>query len=192
MRVLVACEFSGRVRDAFCRRGHDAWSCDLVPSELPGQHIIADVRTLLSPVWDLLIAFPPCTFLSDAANGARQNPGRTQLTIQALALFADLFWSPIARVCVENPKGTANTMFVKPSQRIDPFMFGDPERKRNFLWLRGLPPLMHRGGVIGPPAPLHVTPSNGKRRYLCDARHAGRHRSRTFPGIALAMAEQWG
>jgi hypothetical protein len=192
MKVLIACEFSGRVRDAFAARGQDSWSCDLLPSETPGQHIQGDVLRILGDHWDLMIAFPPCQYLSVAGNRANYDPVRRLHSIKALAFLATLYWSEIPRVAVENPMGLANTMFKKPSQRIEPYQFGDYERKRTFLWLRRLPPLTPTAAIVPPPAPRHVTQGTGKRWYWTNGGSPGKRRSRTFPGIARAMAEQWG
>lgn len=192
MRVLVACEFSGRVRDAFTARGHDAWSCDLLPSETPGQHIQGDVLRILKDGWDLMVAHPPCQYLSCAGNRANEDPIRRQYTIAALDFFARLYWSAVPKVAVENPQGVVSTMFRPATQRIDPYLFGDYERKRTFLWLRGLPPLYPTQPILAPPSPRHITPSTGKRLYWTNGGAPGKRRSRTFPGIARAMAEQWG
>jgi hypothetical protein len=201
MRVLVACEFSGVVREAFAARGHDAWSCDLLPSELPGQHYQCDVRDVLGLGWDLMIAHPPCTYLSRAANRVWNTPGRAELREEALEFFVSLYNAPIARIAVENPVGFPNSAFRKPDQIIEPFYFGDPDRKRTCLWLKNLHPLIHWSSdtLFGkrtwcdPPSPAWVS-LDGKRRMYFTAFNAGnwKERSRTFPGIAAAMAAQWG
>ena len=143
MRVLVACEFSGIVRDAFTKRGHDAWSCDLLPTERPGQHIQGDVLQHLTDGWDMMIAHPPCTYLSYAATSSWNNPGRVYKRLDALMFFARLWESDIEKICIENPKGCASPTVAKYSQVIQPFYFGDCEYKTTWLWLKNLTPLVH-------------------------------------------------
>ena len=205
MKVLVACEESGRVRDAFIRRGHDAMSCDIVPSRSDGPHYEGDVRDILSDGWDLLIAFPPCTYLADIGNRWIQKEyhghvGRRQDMRKSLSLFRALYDAPIPRVCIENPqmhKLAYETFGIKPSQIIQPWQFRDPYTKRTCLWLRGLPrlhPTMmfkpHTTPWVGGGGPRGRRGSQGTDR-LAIAKTA-RHRSETFPGIARAMADQWG
>ena len=191
LRVLIACEFSGIVREAFKARGHDAWSCDLLPTEIPGQHIQDDVLKYLDEGWDLMIAHPPCTYLSYAGKGHWDDPGRAELREAALDFFLRLYNAPIGYVCVENPRGYPLQAFRPADQRVEPFMFGSPERKRTYLWLRNLP-------LLNPTCPLwdYGTPkveASGKRRWFTDRGSSDSHyRSRTFPSIAKAMAEQWG
>lgn len=140
MRVLVACEFSGVVRDAFRALGHDAWSCDLLPCERdPAWHIQRDVLPLLAEGWDLMIAHPPCTYL--AVSGARWWKGREALQLEAIHFVEALYNAPIARVAIENPIGRLSTVFRKPDQIIQPWQFGHGETKATCLWLRNLPPL---------------------------------------------------
>ena len=183
MRVLVACEFSGVVRDAFTARGHDAMSCDLEPSDTEGQHYQGDVRDVIHAGWDLMIAHPPCTHLS--VSGARwftekKRDGRQQA---ALSFFGLLLNAPIPRVCVENPVSVVSTVFGKPTQIVQPWQFGHGETKATCLWLRGLSPLAPTNVVEGREARIHRMPPSEDR---------GRLRSMTYPGIAAAMAEQWG
>jgi hypothetical protein len=194
MRVLVACEFSGVVRDAFVARGHDAVSCDLLPSERPGPHIVGDVRNILHQGWDLMIAHPPCTFppvarsISTSAAAGRTAPmataGPTSGTPRVLsghARGAD----PAHRV--ENPimLGHVRRLFdiPTPSQTIQPWQHGHPETKATCLWLKGLPRLRPTKIVDGREARVHREPL-GPERW--------RNRSRTYPGVAAAMAKQWG
>lgn len=180
MRVLVACEFSGTVRDAFIRAGHDATSCDLIPSETPGPHAVCDARVMFAEKWDLVIAHPPCTYL--AASGARWWKGRE--AEQAAALdFAEACYRSCERVAVENPVGALKRRLGPATQWIQPWQFGHGETKRTGLWLRGLPPLQPSLVVDGRAARVHRE-SPGPERW--------KNRSRTFPGIAAAMAEQWG
>lgn len=181
MRVLIACEFSGIVRDAFIAAGHDAVSCDLLPSERPGPHIQGDVLRVLADGWDLMIAHPPCTYL--ASSGARWWPGREELQREALAFVRRLMDAPIPHIAIENPVGAIGTHIRKADQIIQPFMFGDPYMKTTCLWLTGLPQLTPTNIVWG-------------REQKCWKESPGperaKNRSRTYPGIARAMAGQWG
>ena len=140
MRVLVACEFSGRVRDAFAKRGHYAMSCDLLPSETPGNHYQGDVFDVIGDGWDLMIGHPPCTYLSYAGIAHWNNPGRLEKRLDALQFFAALWSAPINRICLENPKGCASPTIAKYTQEIQPFYFGDRDFKTTWLWLKNLPP----------------------------------------------------
>lgn len=202
MRVLVACEFSGHVRDAFARRGHDAWSCDFLPSETPGNHYQGDVLQILNDGWDLMIAHPPCTYLSYAANHCWNSPGREELREDAMQFFMDMVNAPIEKICVENPVGYPNTVYRKPDQVIHPYYFGDPFLKKTCLWLKGLPKLWYwkSDDLFGKqtateyPKPIYATQrADGtvKLRHFSEAMHGSQIRSVTFPGIAEAMAEQW-
>ena len=192
MRVLVACEFSGIVRDAFKARGHDAWSCDLLPTERKGQHIQGDVLEILDDNWDMMIAHPPCTYLSNA--GARfmypkgiLNQGRLKLALKAKKLFVALFNAHINKICIENPVPTKIIGLPQYNQIIQPYYFGDMVQKKTCLWLKNLPKLTYDAP---PPKPQSTKiPGNwfnkgGKGRQ--------RKRAVTFQGIADAMAEQWG
>lgn len=183
IKVLIACEFSGVVRDAFLSRGHEAMSCDILPTEKPGPHYQGDVRDLLHYPWDLIIAHPPCTDL--AVSGARHFPekrldGRQQV---AAAFFMMLAQAPCPRVAVENPVSVMSRIFRKPDQIIQPWQFGHGETKATCLWLRGLPPLQPTEIVEGREPKMWRMPPGPDR---------GRERSRTYQGIANAMAEQWG
>lgn len=195
MRVLLACEFSGVTRSTFSERGHDAWSCDLLPSEKPGQHVQGDVSKLLKESWDLVIAHPPCQYLSYAGVAHWNKPGREENREAALKFFMSCVNANAPRVCVENPVGWPNVVFRKPDQIINPFQFGHPERKKTCLWLKGLP-LLSETEAVKPEEPAFRDATTGKRRYFTD-RHSNKigraySRSRTFQGIANAMAEQWG
>ena len=181
MRVLVACEFSGRVRDAFIAKGHDAVSCDLLDTESPGPHIKGDVIDYLDDGWELLIAFPPCTYLSKA--GSRMYPLRIKEQSIALGFVLDLMESGIPRVCVENPVGLISTHIRKPDQIVSPHMFGEPIRKDTCLWLTNLPKLVPTS-IVAPAGFVWVETINTKNR--------AHERSKTFLSIANAMAEQWG
>ena len=182
MRVLVACEFSGTVRDAFIRAGHDAMSCDLLPSETPGPHYRGDVRdVLLDDGWDLMVAHPPCTHL--AVSGARWFKDKVNEQAEALAFVRLLLDAPIPRIALENPVSIISSKIRKPDQTIQPWQFGHGETKATCLWLKGLPLLTPTNIVPGREARVHLMPP-GPNRW--------RERSRTFPGIAQAMADQWG
>ena len=184
MRVLVACEFSGRVRDAFMARGHDALSCDLLPTEAPGWHHQGDVRDLLESGWaDLMIAFPPCTYLSKA--GARWWPQRQAEQAEALEFVRLLMNAPIERIAIENPVGRISTAIRKPDQIIHPYWFGEPWSKGTCLWLKNLPPLKATNMV----EPTGYWVGGDRVKH---GEHRDPHmRSLTFVGIAEAMAEQW-
>jgi hypothetical protein len=206
MRMLAACESSGRVRDAFAARGWDAWSCDLEPSESPGQHIQGDIFKVFGwpgPHWDLIIGFPPCTELSLA--GARfwaqkRADGRQDA---AAAFFMEMYRAPARHVAVENPRGDMSRRFRPPDQIVEPWWFGDPYAKKTCLWTRDLPELradlpVDPLGRVATGGGSWRTDSAAKRtsmnRYEDSEgrKNRARVRSRTFPGFARAMAEQWG
>lgn len=220
MRVLVACEFSGVVRDAFRERGHDAWSCDLLPSENGGQHIQGDALDaikygMFDPMphnlgfrWDLMIAHPPCTYLTVTGNKwmkpefSTRFPYRHKQREDAATLFLAFMHAPIPKVAVENPVGIMSTRFRRPDQVIHPYHFGDSASKATCLWLRGLPklaicaPLYREPQIVGKGE--FVTFASGKRMakwYADAASHddttRASIRNKTFSGIAEAMAEQW-
>lgn len=211
--MLIACEFSGIVRDAFAARGHDAWSCDLEPTELPGNHVQGDVLDILDDGWDLMIAHPPCTYLTvtggrwfyhpeDRALPREQRrahplyPNRASDRDKAIQFFMALYHAPIKRVAIENPVGVMSTRFRKPDQIIRPCEFGEDSTKKTCLWTRGLRPLVPTKLI---PATTKVT-STGRRfdkwywdtSLISNLEERRRVRSRTFPGIAEAMAIQWG
>ena len=183
MRVLVACEFSGTVRDAFIASGHDAMSCDLLPTEKPGPHYLGDVRDVLYDGWDLMIAHPPCTHL--AVSGARHFAAKQASGVQAEALlFVRLLMSaPIPRICTENPISIISSRIRKPDQIIQPWQFGHGETKATCLWLLGVPQLVPTNIVDGRVPVVHRMPPSADR---------WKNRSRTYQGIADAMAAQWG
>ncbi len=180
MRVLVACEFSGIVRDAFKARGHDAWSCDILPTERPGQHIQADVRTILSDGWDLMIAHPPCTYL--AISGARWWKDRQVEQAAALDFVRLLLDAPIPHIALENPKSVIATRVRPADQIVQPWWFGHPETKGLCLWLKDLPRLLSTTVVAGRANNIANMHEHGDR---------ARNRSRTYLGFADAMARQW-
>lgn len=181
MRVLVACEFSGVVRDAFLAAGHDALSADFLPTEQEGPHVEGDVRLILNKGWDMMIAFPPCTYL--ARSGARWWGNRVREQQEAIQFVLTLAAADIPRIAIENPIGILSTVWRKPDQIIQPWMFGHGETKATCLWLKGLPLLKPTEIVEGRRARVHREPP-GKERWKA--------RSRTLTGVARAMAEQWG
>jgi site-specific DNA-cytosine methylase len=183
MKVLVACEYSGTVRDAFIERGHDAVSIDLLPTDKPGPHIVGDVRALDLSAFDLLIAFPPCTHL--AVSGARWFPakradGRQQAALDFVRFLMD---APVPHIAIENPVSIISSAIRKPDQTIQPWQFGHGEVKRTCLWLKNLPKLTPTDVVEGREPRIWKLPPSADRWKL---------RSQTYPGIAAAMADQWG
>ena len=180
MRVLVACEFSGIVRDAFVALGHSAWSCDLIASERPGRHLRCDIRDVLDSYWDLMIAHPPCTYL--ACSGARWWKGREREQAEALDFVRLLLAAPIDRIALENPPGAIGSHIRSADQYIQPWEHGHGETKRTGLWLKNLPLLRPSQIVPGRATHTHRESPSALR---------SRNRSRTFPGIARAMAAQW-
>ncbi len=198
MRVLIACEFSGVVRDAFDAKGHLAVSCDILPSEEPGIHYQGDVRDILDAGWDLMIAHPPCTYFAKAGmHYLRTRPGRKEKLKLAFDFWLELWNSPIPLKVFENPVGWLNTHWRKPTQIIQPYFFGDNARKETCLWLDGVSPLVPTNLL---PAPLpwgYVMRKSGQQKgkrynYYWRAGKTAHDRSQTFQGIADAMADQWG
>lgn len=180
-RVLVACEWSGRVRNALVDRGISAVSCDLRSSGLPGPHILGDVRDVLDQDWDLVIAFPPCTYL--AVSGARLWAEREAEQKEAIRFVQDIWNCPAPRVAIENPVGKLSTAWRKPDQIIQPWQFGHGETKATCLWLRGLPKLEPTNIVEGREARI---------LGMSNTRNRAKYRSLTYQGVADAMADQWG
>ena len=182
MKVLVACEFSGVVRDAFLDKGHIAYSCDLLPGEgkYKDYHYQYDVREVIFNGWDMMIAHPPCTHL--AVSGARWFKNKQQEQKEAIEFFMLLWRAPIKKICIENPIGIMSTRFSKPDQIIQPWQFGHGETKATCLWLKNLPKLEPTNIVEGREARIHKMPPSKDR---------GKIRSITYKGIADAMAEQW-
>jgi hypothetical protein len=181
MKVLVACEYSGIVRDAFIRHGHDAISCDLLPTERPGPHYEGDVRDILSDGWNLMIAHPPCTHL--AVSGARWFKEKQEEQKEALDFVRLLLDAPIEKIALENPISIISSRIRKPDQIVQPWQFGHGETKATCLWLKNLPKLVPSNIVEGREAKVHRMPP-GPNRW--------KERSRTYQGIADAMAKQWG
>lgn len=183
MRVLIACEYSGAVRDAFIRRGHDAMSCDLLPTDTPGPHYQGDVRDVLDYPWNLMIAHPPCTHI--AVSGARHFDGKRLKGRQqcSVSFFMSLARARIPRIAIENPVCIMSSLWRKPDQIIQPWQFGHGETKATCLWLKDLPPLVPTDVVEGREARIHNLPPTPDRWKI---------RSETYAGIAEAMAAQWG
>lgn len=196
MRVLVACEYSGRVRDAFRNKGHYALSCDFLPTDSPGEHYKGDVLDIIDQEWDLLIAFPPCTYLcSSGLHWNKRIPGRAEETEKALAFVKQLLDAPIDKIALENPVGCIGTRIRKSTQIIQPWQFGEDASKQTCLWLKNLEPLK-------PTEIIEPRLVKGKKRWgnqtdsgqnnLPPSKDRWKIRSLTYQGIADAMAEQWG
>ena len=192
MKVLVACEFSGVVRDAFIRGGHEAMSCDLLPTDVPGPHYKGDVMDIIGAGWDLMIAHPPCTYLSNA--GAKHlypkkvlNLDRFAKGLETKQFFMALYNAPISKICVENPIPSTIFELPKYNQVVQPYEFGHAFRKKTCLWLKGLPPLMA----------TMIVQNNESTKIAGNWFNKGgkdrqKNRAKTFEGIANAMADQWG
>lgn len=197
MKILVACEFSGAVRDAFAARGHDAWSCDLLPSLTSGNHIQGDVTELLKEesTWDLMVAHPPCTYLSNSGvRHLKGNPNRWANMMNGAYFFKSLLESNIPKICIENPimhKYAVEIIGRRQDQIIQPWMFGHPETKATCLWLKGLPKLKETNNVK---EHMMTLPKSERSRihYMSPSKDRGMRRSITYSGIAEAMASQWG
>ena len=190
MRVLVACEYSGVVRDAFAAKGHDAWSCDILDSESEGQHIRGDALEELHKGWDLMIAHPPCTHLS--VSGARWfTEGKKPMFLRenALDFVKKLMAAPIDRICIENPVSVISSHIREADQTINPYQFGHTEYKRTCLWLKNLPLLKETDNVLEETREL---PDKIANRIWWLGSGKGKERSKFYTGIASAMADQWG
>jgi hypothetical protein len=200
MKILVACEYSGIIRDAFIRKGHTAVSCDLLPSDSKlGEHYQGSVFDIIGMSWDMMIAFPPCTALTSAGRWKYKHmPAETE---QAVEFFKQLWYAPIEKICIENPTGIMSARLRKPTQILHPYYFGDPQMKRTCLWLKNLSRLnglrtvaenkeRYKPEPAFRDAPGGKTP--GKARYFVDTKSSGHHRAKTFPTVAAAMARQWG
>ncbi|MAL00785.1 MAG: hypothetical protein CL536_01345 [Alcaligenaceae bacterium] len=196
MRVLVACEYSGAVRDAFRAMGHFAMSCDLLPTDVPGPHYQGSVLDILDEDWDMLIAFPPCTYLcSSGLHWNKRRPERAQKTEDALDFVRQLLDAPIDRIALENPVGCISTRIRKFDQSIHPYQFGHDASKKTCLWLKGLPQLV-------PTEYVEPRIVDGRKRWanqtdsgqnrLGPSEDRWKIRSKTYQGIANAMAQQWG
>lgn len=193
LKVLIACEYSGTVRDAFIAKGHHAVSCDLLPTEKPGPHYLGSVLDILHRGWDMMIAHPPCTHLSKAGAWCWKHKANEQA--EAYQFVLQLWSSGIPMIALENPVGWLNTNWMRPTQIIHPFQFGDPWMKETCLWLKGLPQLRDTNRVE--PEGHWVKPGNKRPHRRFDHVPEGgngnaKDRSKTFQGIAEAMADQWG
>lgn len=192
MRILIACEFSGVVREAFRKKGHDSWSCDILPADDGSKyHIHDDLLNLYLDYrdWDMMIAHPPCTYISNMSNCRIKEPGRLQARKDGMDFFMRIAQSNIKKIAIENPRGLPEREYRKADQIIQPYHFGHPVSKQTCLWLKGLTLLTHTN-IIEPERKW-----DGKRwRTWVDTckSHTGKYRSITFQGIANAMAEQWG
>lgn len=198
MRILVACEYSGIVRDAFRARGHDAISCDLLPTERDGPHYQGDVFDIINDGFDLMVAHPPCTYLSvSGLHWNKRNPDRARRTEDGLLFVQALMDAPIEKICIENPVSCISTRIRRPDQIIQPYEFGHDASKKTCLWLKNLPPLSKDISLRVPGRMV-----NGKERWanqtdsgqnrLGPSEDRWKVRSETYSGIAKAMAEQWG
>ncbi len=201
MKILIACAFSGIVREEFAKRGHNAWSCDLLPTEISGKHYQGNVLDIINDGWDMMLAFPDCTYLTVTGNKwfkpefKHRFPNREHQRKEAVEFFLKLYNSKIPQIAIENPVGIMSTVFRKPNQYIHPYYFGDPHSKKTGLWLRELPLLIPTNIV----EPIMYTYKNGRKDPIWHVEtmklpkeERSKERSRLFPGIAKAMAEQWG
>jgi hypothetical protein len=201
LKLLCACEESQEDCIAFRAKGHEAYSCDIIPCSggHPEWHIQTDVRDILNQGWDMMIAHPPCTYLTYAGIKHWNNPGRATARHEAVKFFEELYMAPINKICIENPVGYMNTIFRKPDQIIHPYYFGEPVQKRTCLWLKGLPKLDYSKTIIPKPSPMYICQGEkckGKAinwvEGIRGVKDRSKARSKTFRSIAEAMASQWG
>lgn len=201
MKILVACEYSGVVRNAFTERGHDAWSCDLLPTESEGQHIQGNVIDILNDGWDLMVCHPPCTYFSRAGiQFLHKQEGRKEKLLESFEFVKQLWAAPIEKIALENPVGWLNTNWKRPTQILHPWYFGDGEMKETCLWLKNLGKLNGKLEVALNPSQFHPKPeksrvgSDGKMKskYFMSRMTNAKDRAKTFPGVAKAMADHWG
>lgn len=196
MKVLVACEYSGTVRDAFTAMGHDAWSCDILPTDAPGKHYQGSVTDILGDGWDMLIGHPPCTYMTNSGVAwLHKDPDRWAKLDDAAQFFLTLWNAPIPRIALENPVmhkyAKQRIGNIRQAQTVQPWMFGHMEQKATCLWLKGLPPLNPTKNVK---AEMMRLPVNERQRlhYLPPSPDRWKLRSKTYEGLAQAMADQWG
>jgi len=193
MRILIACEHTGIVRDAFIARGHDAVSCDLLPGESDGPHIVGDVFDHLEEEWDMMIAHPPCTYLSSSGlHWNKRIPGREEKTTEAVQFVQALMDAPINKIVIENPIGRIGTAIRKSDQIIQPWQFGHPESKSTCLWLKNLPILKATNILEMPKCGYWENQTPSRQNKLGPSKDRWKKRSATYTGIADAMAYQWG
>jgi site-specific DNA-cytosine methylase len=190
MRVLIACEYSGAVRDAFVKNGHDAMSCDLLPTDVDGPHYQGDVFDVINDGWDLMIAHPPCTHL--AVSGARWFKDKVKEQAESLEFVRRLMDAPIDKIVIENPISIISSRIRKPEQIIQPWMFGHPEAKATCLWLKGLPTLSATDVLTKPECGYWSNQTPSGQNKLGPSKDRWKERSKTYQGIATAMANQWG
>ena len=198
MKVLVACEYSGAVRDEFIKLGHDAVSCDLLPTDVPGPHYEGDVFDIINDGWDIMIAFPPCTHLALSGSQWFEEKRKDGRQAEALQFVRDLMNAPIDKIAIENPLGIISSQIKKHDQIIQPWQFGDSFQKSTCLWLKNLPPLIATN-IVEKGEFKEWIGKNGKKKrqamWYLDSLSKGKERwkirSQTFQGIAQAMAEQW-
>jgi hypothetical protein len=188
--VLIACEFSGTVRDGFLAQGHDAWSCDLLDTEKPGPHIKGDVLSIINNNWDLMIAHPPCTHL--AVSGAAWFKYKQKEQAVALDFVRQLLAAPIHKIALENPVSIISTQIRKPDQIIQPWQFGHAESKKTCLWLKNLPKLSATNILLLPASGKWNNQTPSGQNNIGPSATRWKERSRTYQGIADAMALQWG
>ena len=192
MRVLIACEFSGRVRESFAALGHDAWSCDLLPTEIEGKHFQCDIKHVLEMGWGLMVAHPPCQHLAVSGSShfkAKQADGRQQAALEFVELLMN---APIPKIALENPVSIISSHFRKPDQIIQPYQFGEPESKKTCLWLKGLPVLVPTDILPLPECGYWSNQTPSGQNKLGPSPTREKDRGRTYWGIAKAMATQWG
>ena len=190
MKVLIACEYSGAVRDAFINNGHNAMSCDLLPTDVPGNHHHGDVFDVINDGWDLMIAHPPCTHL--AVSGARWFKDKVKEQAESLEFVRRLMDAPIDKIVIENPISIISSRIRKPEQIIQPWMFGHPEAKATCLWLKGLPTLSATDVLTKPECGYWSNQTPSGQNKLGPSKDRWKERSKTYQGIADAMANQWG
>lgn len=188
MRVLIACEQSGVVREAFKQMGHDAWSCDILPTDIPGQHYQCDIFEVIDKGWDLMIAHPPCTHL--AVSGAKHFHKKQKEQAEALEFVSKLMNAKIDKICIENPVSVISSRIRKPDQIIQPWQFGHEAQKTTCLWIKNLP-LLKPTKIVGK-GEFYISPSGKKLPKWYSDNKSAKVRSKTFQGIADAMAQQWG
>lgn len=210
MKAIIACEYSGLVREAFAAKGWDATSCDLLPTEIPGKHYQGNILDIINNGYDLLIGFPPCQFMTSSGlfrcrvdKYGEKALDRIKKKHEAVEFFFQLWFSNIKHISLENPTGYISSSIFKPTQIIHPYYFGEKQLKRTCLWLKNLPPLVHSPGDLFTqrthsdyPEPSSVDVKTGKKRYFTDSLSGGEfktahQRNKTFQSIANAMAEQW-
>lgn len=193
MKILIACEYSGIVRDAFIEQGHDAMSCDLLPTEQKGPHYQGNVLDIINDDWDMMIAHPPCTYLAvSGMHWTTRGLRDPQLTEDALDFVQALMNAPIERICIENPVSVISSRIRKPDQIVQPWWFGDDASKKTCLWLKNLPLLQPTDMLPGDSKTRRSNQTASGQNRLGPSADRWKTRSKTYPGIANAMAKQWG